>query len=262
MKSFCFFMKLCILLERTFMKIVFVVDSITDIKNKINLIQTYFGDNIVYVVKSHFLSIFETFGYKANAVYNKNLSEIIHILLLKSNIEPILLCYSSLNFDANLLTRFRAKIGNGDRIVNIMPDYNSFERICNNAYNIYVKAIFKAKDSLISPKLQYLPVPFVVELLNSHFGNKLFETNPENSSTLYIENSELNNSTKIKTKFNKFALIPIIIALLITMFLLISLAFIKVNYIFVLIFVSLYILDIVFAIIYQCKLYFDARFLN
>ena len=162
------------------MKIVFVVDSITDVKNKINLIQSYFGTNIVYVVKSHFLSIFETFGYKANAVYEKNLAEIIHILLLKSNIEPILLCYSSLNFDANLLAKFRAKIGNGDKIVNIMPEYNSLERICNSTYNVYVKTLFKAKDSLISPKLQYLPVPFVVELLNSHFGNKLFETTPEN----------------------------------------------------------------------------------
>ena len=167
-----------------------------------------------------------------------------------------------MNFDANLLAKFRAKIGNGDKIVNIMPEYNSLERICNSTYNVYVKTLFKAKDSLISPKLQYLPVPFVVELLNSHFGNKLFETTPENSSILYIENSELNNSTKIKTKFNKFALIPIIIALLITMFLIISLAFIKVNYILILIFVSLYILDLLFAIIYQCKLYFDARFLD
>ncbi len=244
------------------MKIVYVVDSITDIKNKINLIKTYFGDNIVYVVKSHFLSIFQTFGFTTNAVYKKNLAEIIHILLLKSKIEPILICYSSLDFDANLLTRFRSRIGNGDKIVNIMPSYNSFERLCNNTYNIYVKALFKAKDSLISPKLQYLPVAFVVELLNSHFGNKLFETNPENSSTLYIENSELNKSTKIKTKFNKFTLLPIIFALLITICLIISLAFIHINYIMILIFVSLYVLDIIFAIIYQCKLYFDARFLN
>ena len=244
------------------MKIVYVVDSITDIKNKINLIKTYFGDKIVYVVKSHFLSIFETFGYKANAVYKKNLAEIIHILLLKSEIEPVLVCYSSLDFDANLLARFRSRIGTGEKIVNIMPNYNGFEKLCNTTYNVYVKALFKAKDSLISPKLQYLPVAFVVELLNSHFGNKLFETNPENSSTLYIENSELNNSTKIKTKFNKFALLPIIFALLITIFLVISLAFVSVNYILILTFVSLYFLDIVFAIIYQCKLYFDARFLN
>lgn len=244
------------------MKIVYVVDSITDIKNKINLVKTYFGDKIVYVVKSHFLSIFETFGYKANAVYKKNLAEIIHILLLKSEIEPVLVCYSSLDFDANLLARFRSRIGTGEKIVNIMPNYNGFEKLCNTTYNVYVKALFKAKDSLISPKLQYLPVAFVVELLNSHFGNKLFETNSENSSTLYIENSELNNSTKIKTKFNKFALLPIIFALLITIFLVISLAFVAVNYILILTFVSLYFLDIVFAIIYQCKLYFDARFLN
>ena len=244
------------------MKIVYVGDSITDIKNKINLVKTYFGDKIVYVVKSHFLSIFETFGYKANAVYKKNLAEIIHILLLKSEIEPVLVCYSSLDFDANLLARFRSRIGTGEKIVNIMPNYNGFEKLCNTTYNVYVKALFKAKDSLISPKLQYLPVAFVVELLNSHFGNKLFETNPENSSTLYIENSELNNSTKIKTKFNKFALLPIIFALLITIFLVISLAFVSVNYILILTFVSLYFLDIVFAIIYQCKLYFDARFLN
>ena len=244
------------------MKIVYVVDSITDIKNKINLVKTYFGDKIVYVVKSHFLSIFETFGYKANAVYKKNLAEIIHILLLKSEIEPVLVCYSSLDFDANLLARFRSRIGTGEKIVNIMPNYNGFEKLCNTTYNVYVKALFKAKDSLISPKLQYLPVAFVVELLNSHFGNKLFETNPENSSTLYIENNELINSTKIYTIFFFFSFLPIIFALLITIFLVISLAFVSVNYILILTFVSLYFLDIVFAIIYQCKLYFDARFLN
>ena len=144
----------------------------------------------------------------------------------------------------------------------MLPNYNAYEKICNGIYNIYVNGLFKINDSLVSPKLQFIPKEYVIDLVSSHFGNRLFLFDPEFSTTLYIEKGELNNSLKTKTGFSKWHLVPIIVALLISIGLVLSLAFIKVNYILILIFVFLYILDIVIAIMFHCKSKFDKRFLQ
>ena len=244
------------------MKIVFVVDSVNNLISKVNLMKSKFGNDILFVVKGHFLNIFETFGLKANAVYNKNLTVIMHMLLSKSDIEPVIIYYSSMDIDEELLTKFATAIGTQNNVVNIEPKYNAFEKMCNYSYNIYVKAMFKVKDSMSTPKLQFLPAPFVQELLESHLGNKLFEVMPDRVKTLHFDDKKKNDSMKIKTGFNKLSLIPIIIALALTMILIVTLAFFEINFIAVLIFVCLYILDIIMAIIYQCKIYFDSRFLQ
>lgn len=244
------------------MQVLFIVDSITEIKSKIDTLKFRFGNNIKFVVKAQFQSLFSTFGYKANAIYNKNLTRIIQTLVSKSNIEDTVLCKASLDFNKELLDKFVSSIGTGEKVVNVMPKYNGFERMCNNAYNIYVKSLFKIKDSLSSPKLQYLPAKFVEELIYTNFGNKLFELDSRMVKTIYVDDKEVNDSLKVKTKFDKYAIIPIIIALLISIALIVTLAFAKVNYIAILIFVCLYFLDLIIAIIFQCKLYFDARFLQ
>ena len=244
------------------MQVLFIVDSITEIKSKIDTLKFRFGNNIKFVVKAQFQSLFSTFGYKANAIYNKNLTRIIQTLVSKSNIEDIVLCKASLDFNKELLDKFVSSIGTGEKVVNVMPKYNGFERMCNNAYNIYVKSLFKIKDSLSSPKLQYLPAKFVEELIYTNFGNKLFELDSRMVKTIYVDDKEVNDSLKVKTKFDKYAIIPIIIALLISIALIVTLAFARVNYVAILIFVCLYFLDLIIAIIFQCKLYFDARFLQ
>ena len=115
---------------------------------------------------------------------------------------------------------------------------------------------------MATPKLQFLPSAFVVELLSSHFSNRLFEISPEFVKTVEIEEKEINKSLKVNTKFNKLQLLPIIAALVITIGLILFLAFVKVNYLVILTFVFLYMLDILLAIIQQCKIYFDQRFLK
>ena len=79
------------------MKVICVVDSISDIKQKIELLNFRFGGNILYVVKSKFLTLFETFGHKANAVYSNKLSNVIQLLLSKSNLDDCIVCYTSIN---------------------------------------------------------------------------------------------------------------------------------------------------------------------
>lgn len=244
------------------MKVVYVVDCITNLTKKINLITNKFGNNILYIVRADLVDLFKTYGFTANAVYYKNLTEVTHALLLKTNVDDLLICYSSLNFDHALLDKFANKIGDKTKIVNLMPNYNSFEQMCNSAYNIYVKSIFKIKDSLISHKLQFIPSVYATDLLSSHLGNRLFEIKPEYIKNVYVDNKEINKSTKTKSHSIKYDLISIIIALAITAGLLASIAYLKVNYLIILSCVILYILDITLTIIIHCKAKFDQRFLK
>ena len=246
------------------MKLVYVVDSISDIKNKINMMQTRFGNNICFVVKSPFVTLFKSFGYNINAVYTKNLAKVMHAMLLKCPAEDILICYSSLELDNQMLNKFMGKIGDRNHFVNLVPNYNLFEQISNGTYNLYVKSMFKNKDGLASPKLQYLPKQYVGDLLASHIANRLFEIDPRYVVNVYLDNTqkELNKSAKTKTKFSKFDIIPIIVALLITIAMIVTLAFTHAGYVFWLVIVFADLLDIVIAVIFSCKTKFDTRFLN
>lgn len=243
------------------MKIVFVVDSALDLKRKVELIKTHFGDDINFVVKAQLVPLFQTFGYNANAVYTNNLARVIHMLLFRANVSDVLVYYSSLLIDNDFLTKFKSKIL-GNKVVSVMPEYNAFEHMSNSIYNCYVKALFKAKDSLTSPKLQYLPAPFVMELLNSHFGNKLFELNPAVVTYVKTEDKALNKSLKVKPNNTKITLISLIVALVITMLLVISMAFTKMHFLLIVLFVCLYVVDIFLAVILSCKQNFDTRFLK
>lgn len=244
------------------MKVIYVVDSVSDLTKKINTMINRFGANIVYVVRADLVELFKTFGFTPNAIYYKNLSEVLHMLLLKSEVEDIILCYASLKFDAQLLNKFANAIGDRSKFVNLVPEYNWFERMCNSAYNVYVKSLFKVKDSLISPKLQFIPNGFMVELLATHLGNRLFEFEQQIHRDVYVEDKEINKSMKTKTNLVKTDIISIIIALLITIGLLASIAYFKVSYIIILSCVILYCLDIMITIILHCKAKFDQRFLK
>lgn len=244
------------------MKIVYVVDSISNFQGKVDTLKNRFGSDILFVVKSNLLPIFQTYGYSANAVYNNNLSKTIHYLLSKlDNLEDVVYIKSSLKLTNNLLNKFISAIGDKSRIVNAMPKRNAFENLGLSCYNIYVRSIFKLQDSLCSTKLQFIPKNFLYELLATHFGNKLFQVKPEMVRTIYFEEKEINNNLKEKYRFDKKVLIPIIVAMLITMAFVLTVFFAKkVNYMISIIFIFFYLLDIMSIIIMNCKSYFDNRF--
>lgn len=244
------------------MKIIYVVDAITDLSKKINTITNKFGGYPMFVVRADLVDLFNTYGFKPNAIYYKNLIEVIHSLLIRSELDDVIICYASLKFDNTLLTKFTNAIGDKSRIINLMPEYNIFEKVCNSTYNVYVKSLFKAKDSLISPKLQFLPAIFVDELLSSHLGNRLFEIKPEYYKNIYIDDKEINKTLKVKSHSIKYDIISIIIALLVTIGLLASIAYYKVSYLIILSCIILYVLDLTLTIIFHCKSKFDQRFLK
>ena len=115
---------------------------------------------------------------------------------------------------------------------------------------------------MASPKLQFLPSAFVTDLLASHFANKLFEIDDEFVKNIEVDDKEFQKELKIHNKFNKFQLLPIIAAFIITLGLVITLRFLPINFIIALTFICLYLLDLLLAIIQQCKIYFDNRFLK
>lgn len=247
------------------MKVVYVIDSISNINYKIDLLKNKFGNDILFVVKARFVKFFKTYGYTINGVYTNNLPEVIHSLLNKTEqLDNVVYMQSCLEISDKMLNKFITEINaNPNKIVCVEPYYSFFEQCSNAIYNIYCKSLFKAKDSLVSCKMQYLPKPFVEELLSTHFANKLFEANPSVTKTLHFEEKEVNKNFKTKTGFNKNMLVPIILALTLTIALFTTMVLLQgMNYIAGLIFITLYLLDAVFAIIYQCKLYFDKRFFD
>lgn len=244
------------------MKVLFVVDSISELTSKIDKIKNRFGDNIFFVVKSHFVKLFKTFNYPISAIYHTNLAKVMHAMLLKTEPQDIVVYYSSLTLDDNLLNKFIDTIGNKDRLVNLMPHYNFFETMSNDLYNTYVKSVFKLKDSMASPKLQFLPKSLVAELMYSHFGNKLFVLNPALTKTINVEDKKLSKELKVKSKFGAKDIIAIIAALLITIGLIVCLAFVKFNYLLILLFIGLYVLNLLVAVILKYKEHFDVRFLK
>lgn len=244
------------------MKIIFVVDSIRDIKRKIAMMQTHFGNDIYYVVKGQFEKIFETYSKKPDAVYSRNLSKVIHVLLNRIGADSVVVYYSSLDINETLLNKFISTIGDGEKIVNVEPHYNVFERFGNSIYNTYVKSLFKLKDSLASVKLQYLPLALVEDLKSSHFANRMFEYDASLVKTIHVENKEMSKTLKTKRSFVSADLLPILIALVITLAWVINFAFFKIRYILVILYIALYVLDIFVSLLYSLKAKFDARFLK
>ena len=244
------------------MKVVYVVDSITKLTDKINLLSLRFGNNILFVVRADLVELFKTYGYQPNAIYYNNLTRVIQSLLLRGSLEDVVICYASLKFDNNLLNKFISGIGDRKKIVNLMPIYNTFEQMCNSTYNLYVRSLFKVKDSLISTKLQFIPQDIMIELLATHLGNRLFELNPELTKNISIEDNEINKSMKTKSHSVKYNIISIIIALCVTIGLLASIAYYKPSFIIIFFSSLLYLLDIALTIIFHCKSRFDNRFLK
>ncbi len=244
------------------MKVIYIVDSISDLNNKINLLRMKFGENIFYVVRADLVDLFKTYNYIPHAIYYNNLTKVVHNFLLKQEVSDIVVYYSSLKLNNELLTKFTNSIGNKMKIVSLSPKYNVFEQICNSVYNVYVKSLFKTTDSMVSNKLQFIPQHFLIELLNSHLGNRLFEISQEHTKSITLENPEINTSMKTKIKPLKYLLISFIITLLITSSLLLSVAYFKVNYISILISVTLYFLNFLLTTIFLCKAKFDQRFLK
>ena len=102
------------------MKVIYVIDSVTDINLKIQLLQNRFGNDIYFVVKSKFVKIFQTYGYQTNAIYTKNLPEVIHTMLAKSNkIDDVICLHSCLNINDRILNKFIQAIQSNSGKVNI-----------------------------------------------------------------------------------------------------------------------------------------------
>ena len=97
------------------MKVVFVIDSVNNLNTKLNMLKTRFGGDILFVVKSNLVELVKTYNINPNAVYSNNFIKPIHILLGYNLGNDIVICYSSVELDNNILNKFISKIG--DKII-------------------------------------------------------------------------------------------------------------------------------------------------
>ncbi len=243
------------------MKVIFVVDNIANLTEKVDIVKKNFSSDIIFIVNSPFVDIVKSYGYTVGAVYTKQIARAIHSALMTSELDDVVIYYSSLALSQGLITKFTAKIGDKKKVVNVVPRYNVFEQAYNGLYNVYVKGVFKNKDNLASPKLQFLPADCVKQLLDTHFANKMFEFEPKLVKAVHVEDKNTSKMLKTKHKFNFKLLIPLLAALAITLAWVVLFAFVKPNYLLILLFVVLYIIDIIIGVILNFKYHFDNRFL-
>ena len=129
-------------------------------------------------------------------------------------------------------------------------------------YNAYVKNIFSETDGLYCKKLQFIPKAKMENLMESHFANRLFDKPEDAVKRISTIDKDTNNEWK-KTKFDaKPLILNLIIALTITMIMVVGLVMLGAKYIFILICIMLYVLDLVITCIYSFKVKFDDRFLK
>ena len=245
------------------MKVAYIVDSLTDFSKRIELITKKFGrEKIYFIVRADLMPFFETFSYTAHAVYYKKLTTVLHLLLQNTQKDDVVICHASLHLTENLLNKFLYFIKGGNKLVSLVPEYSNVEKTFNSLYNRYVRSIFNVEDSLVSSKLQYIPQPFVEELLQTHISNRLFNVNPELCTFFTSEHPLVNSTSKSTYPKLKINLIFTMTSLIIVALFLLSLAYIKIKFVGCFLFVLLIILNVVLAFIAHFKQRFDHRFLN
>ena len=54
------------------MKVVFVVDTVENLNQKVHMLEAHFGGDFIFIVKARLASLFSTFGYETSGVYANN----------------------------------------------------------------------------------------------------------------------------------------------------------------------------------------------
>lgn len=244
------------------MRVLVVVDSIVDIKKKVEKFSNKFGDNLNFVVSNELVDIFKTYGYPVHAIYTRECSNVIHLLLGRLTIDDTIIYYTSLDVEDGLINKFSQTIAAKDCVVSLNPQYNFFERTFNKLYNVYVRKLAKCDDTLYSKKLQFIPKSVMEDLIDSHVANRLFVNSDYKSKDITTNDKTENKNWKKSEKNFKPLVINAIAALMITIMFLMSIILFGAKYVVVLIFIMLYALDLVISFMYAFKLKFDQRFLR
>jgi len=195
------------------MQILFVIDDLKEIDDKISLFETYIkGDFKFFVDISLYSKIADNKFVIENlaGVFEDYPSSKIdeYIKSDKFKLSDCIVYYSSMKITVDLIKKFNDKIGYQYNSVTVKQKFNFFQKVFNWIYDKCIKFIFREKDELSSNKLQYMSKTLMQDLIDTRFNNRIFEI--ENSVFLDCEDKEIVKTMKNKFKLKKYNLFNMI----------------------------------------------------
>lgn len=234
------------------MKVFFVVDNPSPIKEKIEIIKSIFDAELIVLFQKNFERL-HLGAYYLQGVLTKNISNVNSFLdyYFKENlIDDIIIVYSSCQFDKLLLLNLKTEIDAGNDIV-YLKNKNRISRL----YNLFVKKTIGLEDMGGSKKLQYISKSIVEELVLLGFKYRILKAEAKLAVITNYKTKKEKNSFKIKS-YNLWALMSLFI---LTMVCALTFNFIDGTYILILVFICLYVICIFVNVILILKNILDER---
>ncbi|MBQ8430677.1 MAG: hypothetical protein IJX26_01875 [Clostridia bacterium] len=191
------------------MQVFFVIDNVSNLSKKLNMIQQYFGDNIKFFVNTKlYPKIFRNEFIIKNlaGIYEKNEKSKIdeYIKSENYNLCSVLLYYSSVEINENMLEDMRKNIQFDYSSISFKKKENFLTKWLKAVYKKIVKLMFGVQDNCCYTKFQYINQEFMFQLVESVFNNHILIYGKH--LDIDVETKEITNSLKTKIKFRNYHL--------------------------------------------------------
>ncbi len=186
------------------MEILFVIDSLNNLDNKINLLKAFEAD-IRFFVDAKLAPQLVKNKYIINhivAIYNKNVNITIDRYIKQDTYTPTstLLYYSSADLNVKMIDNIRENLKLHPNVIYVKKRLSLWDKFKLWFYDKFIGLIFGIKDEYASTKLQYFNDEMMVAFRNSSFKNHIFKF--INAQTIELEKAE-SKSYYINPGFNK-----------------------------------------------------------
>lgn len=186
------------------MEIFFVIDSLNNLDNKINLLKA-FDANIRFFVDAKLAPQLVRNKYIVNrivAIYNRKVNVTIDKYIRSNKYAPTetLLYYASADLNTKIIDSIRENLKLRPDVIYVKKRLSVWDKFKLWFYDKLIRLIFGVRDEFASTKLQYFSGEMMVEFINSNFKNHIFSF--INAQTIELEKEE-SVSYYTKTGFNK-----------------------------------------------------------
>jgi len=245
------------------MQVFFVVDSIDDLDNKIDLIENSFGGNIKFFIKTDLYTsicsnkkIIEKLAGVFDVNPTKKIDEFIKSVTYEA--DDTVVCYSSAKISEEMVKVVLKKIKYGYDSIYFKKYRNKFLSFFEKVYQKICGFMFGICDSLCYSKFQFLSNKFMAYLKETRFNNHILK--PENFAKIELEEKDIIETMQEKVKFKSYNLINIIFLLTVLCCYVLCEVFFDLKFYMYLGFVLLIVMSVVLAIMLAVHNIFEFRY--
>lgn len=244
------------------MQTFFVIDALTDVDKKINMILNNVGGDIKFFVKADLYTKIIGNNFIAQnlaGVYksNEKLKIDKYLQTDKCNLDDTLLYYSSVEVNEEVLRLIREKSSYGYDSVFVSPKRNWWEKFTNWVYKKTATFMYRTTDLCCSSKIQYIGKRFLEYLKETTFSNHIFDV--QHKYIVEVTDKSERKSLHTHIKFSKYYLYDIVALLLILLGYVLLETFFDLPFFVYFAVVLSVILAIIIAIMISCFSKFNSR---